>query len=110
MNKIQEIRPVWVEIIPDELEEGVLYISEKYGTAIHLCACGCKGKTVIRIKSYWGDGWDITKNQNKITVRPSIGNWSGQHPYHAHYYITDDQIEWLDNVNMPRESGGSQRY
>jgi len=33
-----------VEFMPRELEPGILYVSEKYGTAAHLCACGCGAK------------------------------------------------------------------
>lgn len=33
--------PQFVEFIPEQLEDGVLYISERHGTAIHLCCCGC---------------------------------------------------------------------
>ena len=47
MPKIFEIKPLFTEQIPDIIEEGVLYISEKYEVAVHLCACGCKGKTVL---------------------------------------------------------------
>lgn len=102
MKKIEEIKPVFVELIPDELEEGILYISLEYGTAIHLCACGCGGKTVTGLKSHWNDGYSLVSVNEKVTLRPSIGNWSGQHPYHAHYYITNNQIEWLDNVSKVR--------
>lgn len=83
-----------VTIIPDDLKQGVLYISEKYGVAIHLCACGCGGQTVTP----FGDkhGWFLTRNPDgTVTLRPSIGNWSGENPYHAHYYVTNNKIEWL---------------
>lgn len=90
--KILEIKPEYVEQMPADLNEGVLYISEKFELAIHLCACGCGGKTVTPIGS---DEWTITKTEDKITLRPSIGNWSGESPYHAHYYITNNKIEWL---------------
>lgn len=90
--KLTEIKPVYVELMPDKIQPGVLYISEKYECAIHLCACGCGGKTVTPL----GDGeWAITKSDGRVTLRPSIGNWSGEKPYHAHYYITLNKIEWL---------------
>lgn len=98
MPKITEIIPRFVELMPDELEEGVLYISEKYSTAIHLCACGCGGKTVTPIDK---SGWTLIKSvvgpygAELFTLRPSIGNWKWEDPYHAHYYITDNKIEWL---------------
>lgn len=90
--KILDIKPEYIEHMPDELKEGVLYISEKFETAIHLCACGCGGETVTPL----GDGkWSISKTGEAVTLRPSIGNWSGESPYHAHYYITENKIEWL---------------
>ena len=24
-----------------------------------------------------------------------VGNFNGENPYHAHYYITNNKIEWL---------------
>lgn len=93
MEKILNIKPVYCETIPHELEAGVLYISEEYKCAIHLCACGCGVKTVTPL----GDGeWQISgMHEDDITLRPSIGNFSGENPYHAHYYITNNKIEWL---------------
>ena len=91
-EKIYEIIPVECEEIPAELESGILYISKQYKVAVHLCACGCGGKTVTPIKS---DEWILTENEDKVTLRPSIGNFTGEEPYHAHYFITDNKIEWL---------------
>ena len=90
--KIHEIVPVYCNEIPANLETGKIYISKEYSIAIHLCACGCGGKTVTPIKS--GE-WTLTENNGKITLRPSIGNWNGENSYHAHYFITDNNIEWL---------------
>ena len=93
--KIFEILPVYVDTISEELEEGKLYISLKYGIAIHLCACGCKGKTVTGLAPRWKNDWTLIDNDGKVTLRPSIGNFSGENPYHAHYFITNNKIEWL---------------
>ena len=38
-----DITPVFVETVPEELEEGVLYISIRYGTAAHKCAAALRG-------------------------------------------------------------------
>ena len=92
LPRVTEIIPQYCEYIPCELVEGILYISEKFSIAIHLCACGCGGRTVTPLS---GNRWTLTKNGELITLRPSIGNWSGENPYHAHYYITDSKIEWL---------------
>ena len=82
-----------METFPEVLEEGTLYISEKYRLAAHLCACGCKEKTVTPINK--PGEWSLTDNNGLVTLRPSIGNFKGQNPYHAHYFITNNKIEWL---------------
>lgn len=92
MPRIYELKPVFVETIPHEIEEGILYISLEYKSAIHLCACGCKGITATPLIK---NEWVLTTNNEKVTLRPSIGNFSGEVPYHAHYYITDNKIQWL---------------
>ncbi len=89
--KLTEITAVFLDFIPNELEEGKLYISEKYKTATHLCACGCKCKTITPLKE--GE-WTMTNNNGSITLSPSIGNFSGENPYHAHYFIRDNKILW----------------
>lgn len=91
-SKINELTPLHCYEIPKDLAEAVLYISKEYGVAIHLCACGCGGKTVTPLGS---GNWSLIENGEKVTMRPSIGNWSGESPYHAHYYITENRIEWI---------------
>ena len=100
--KTDELYPLYVEKVPDVLKMGMLYIAKEWGTAIHLCACGCGYETITPLQPNNADGWILTDNEGKVTLRPSIGNWKGQHPFHAHYYITNNKIEWLDNVNKPR--------
>lgn len=78
------------DYLPKELQENILYVSYKFNLAIHLCACGCKGKTVTPLEE-----WKLTITmEGKATLRPSIGNWSGEKPYHAHYYVTNGNIDW----------------
>ena len=96
--KVNELIPVFIEgSLPEGhvMEEGKIYISKEYETAIHLCACGCKGKTVT---PFGKNGWTLTENNGAVTLRPSIGNFAGERPYHAHYYITDNKIQNLNKV------------
>jgi hypothetical protein len=95
MGKTLSVIPVFCEQIPDDIETGMMYISEKFGIAIHLCACGCGQKTVTGLKPHWDDGWSMTNNNGLVTIRPSIGNFNGENPYHAHYFITNNIIQWL---------------
>jgi len=91
MKKETELVPVAIEQLPNTLTQGLLYISDKFRLSSHLCACGCGNETVLPFSR-----WTHTKNENgEYTIRPSIGNWKGQNPYHAHYYITNNKIEWL---------------
>lgn len=96
--RVDSLEPFFVNHVPQDkfLAEGRIYISLKFGVAIHFCACGCKGEAVMDIKTKEDKrGWSLTENQGKVTFRPSVGNWNGQNPYHAHYFITENKIEWL---------------
>lgn len=94
MKRLFELKPMYVITIPKVKEHGILYISHKFEIAIHLCACGCGRETVTPLKE-WKLTKTIIKGNTKFTLRPSIGNFSGEKPYHAHYYITDNKIQWL---------------
>ncbi len=89
-----ELIPVYLDTIPRKIEEGKIYISLEHGVAIHLCACGCLEKTVTDLKPVSTDGWTLTDNNGLVTLRPSIGNFNGENTYHAHYFITDNKIQW----------------
>lgn len=92
MSKLFELEPVFVELMDSELQNGKLYISEKYGVAIHLCACGtCNQKTVTPIHNPY-TGWSMTNNEGKVTLHPSIGNF--QMPCKSHYFIRENRVEW----------------
>lgn len=89
---IHEITPVFVDTIDLEIEEGKLYISILYGVAVHLCACGCKGKAITPLGK---NEWTLINNNGIVSLNPSIGNWSGErYQYHAHYFIANNKIIW----------------
>jgi len=85
--KFNTLTPVFVKYIPRDLEDGKIYISREFQTAIHLCACGCGMKTVTPFSKGW---WSLTENGNLISLYPSIGNH--QFPCKSHYMITDSKI------------------
>lgn len=92
MNKLFNITPKYCNQIPSELKEGVIYISKEHDVAIHLCACKCGRKTVTPLGK---NGWSLTDKNGLITLSPSIGNFKGESPYHAHYFIIDNRIKWV---------------
>jgi Family of unknown function (DUF6527) len=63
----------FVEYIPDELKDGVLYVSMPFATVAHKCCCGC-GKEVVTPLS--PTDWTLIFDGKSITLDPSIGNWS----------------------------------
>jgi len=77
--------------MPKQLEVGILYVSYKYGTAAHLCACGCGAK----IRTPLGPTeWEIEETEDGPSVWPSIGNW--QKKCQSHYIIKRGEILWAD--------------
>lgn len=89
MSRVEVLRPEFVDFIPQSVESGVLYVSQKYKTATHLCCCGCGNKVVTPLKP---GGWKLTNTRGAVTIRPSIGSWSL--PCQSHYFITKNKIDW----------------
>lgn len=78
-----------VEFMPKVLEPGVLYVSERYGTAAHLCACGCGEK----VRTPLGPTeWRCSADPEGPTLMPSVGNW--QRPCRSHYFVINGGVEW----------------
>jgi hypothetical protein len=78
-----------VRFMPDSLEPGVLYVSEQFRTAQHLCACGCGAK----IRTPLGPTeWSFKDTKNGPTLFPSVGNW--QQACQSHYLIEAGRVIW----------------
>jgi hypothetical protein len=91
------ITPVFVEFIPDKLDEGVIYISEPCNTIIHRCCCGCGEEVVTPLSPV---DWQLKKEGKLITIRPSIGNWN--YSCQSHYLVTRNKIEWAERLTQPQ--------
>jgi hypothetical protein len=84
----------FVEYIPDELKEHTLYISAKYGTAVHKCCCGCGREVVTPLSP---TSWRLTFDGKSVSLYPSIGNWNL--PCKSHYFITNNNVVWASQWN-----------
>jgi hypothetical protein len=83
----QRMRLVRVQFMPKHLESGVLYVSEEYGTAAHLCACGCSAK----IRTPLGpEEWRVFETKDGPSLYPSVGNW--QQKCQSHYMIIRGEV------------------
>ena len=93
-KKVFEI--VYTQYIPMEMEEGKLYISEKYHTCNHLCPCGCKNQIPIPLTENKGYGWQIfhkNGDKNLVTLSPSLLNRFC--PNKTHYVVNDSVFTLL---------------
>jgi hypothetical protein len=94
----------FVEFIPSELKEGVLYVSVQYSTAVHKCACGCGNKVVTPISPV---DWQLLFDGDSVSLTPSIGNW--EFPCRSHYWIKSDKIRWAKAWTPEEVAAGRQR-
>lgn len=83
-----------VEFIPERVEEGILYVSHRYATAVHKCACGCGDEVVTPLGP---TDWSIQIDNGGATLDPSIGNWS--FACRSHYYIHDGRVVWAGHMS-----------
>ena len=83
------IIPQYVENIPEKLDEGVLYICERYHIAAHKCCCGCGQEVITALTPA---DWSLRKENDLVTLFPSIGNWS--FPCQSHYWIKRNKVVW----------------
>jgi hypothetical protein len=86
--RIATIAPEFVVSFPPTLEPGVLYVSTRFSSAAHLCACGCCREVVTPISPAQ---WILTFD-GSVSLRPSIGNWA--FPCESHYVIDQGEVRW----------------
>lgn len=79
----------FVDFIPEVLQEGILYVSVRFATALHRCACGCGIEVVTPLSPR---DWKLTFDGETVSLDPSIGNWSFQ--CESHYWIRRNKVVW----------------
>jgi hypothetical protein len=99
--KLENLRLQRVEFMPKQLEPGILYVSEKFGTAAHLCACGCGAK----IRTPLGPTeWSVDEAAAGPSLWPSVGNW--QQRCQSHYIIRNGKIIWAPQWTKEQIAAG----
>lgn len=84
---MKTIKHEFVDLIPKELEDGILYITMRLKTAVHKCVCGCGNKVVTPIIP---TGWHLYFDGATVSLTPSIGSWNLE--CQSHYFITKNKI------------------
>ena len=104
MKPLATLNPEFVQYIPDELEEGTIYISIEFATAVHRCCCGCGNKVVTPLSP---TSWKLIFDGESISLDPSIGNWS--FPCQSHYWIERNSVEWARKWSQKEINSGRAR-
>ncbi len=95
MSKIDELEHEFVTQLPDEPRAGVIYISMQFGTAVHLCCCGCRNQVFTPLRP---NRWRLAFDGETISLCPSVGNWN--FPCESHYWITHGTVRWATRMTQ----------
>lgn len=79
----------FVDSFPVQLSERTLYVSIRFASAAHNCACGCGNQVITPIST---TDWQLMYDGETITLYPSIGNWN--FPCKSHYFIRRNKVQW----------------
>ena len=92
--KIRKLRPQHVENLPEQLEDGVLYICKPFELAAHRCCCGCGEEVVTPINKA---KWSLSECDGRVSLKPSIGNW--KLACQSHYWITNNKVHPAERMS-----------
>lgn len=87
----------FITSVPEVLEEGTLYVSFDYATAVHKCCCGCGREVVTPLSP---TDWKLTYDGVSVSLSPSIGNWSFD--CQSHYWIARNRVRWAEQWSSER--------
>jgi hypothetical protein len=104
MKRVDRLEPEFVEEIPVRLLSGKLYVSIIYGTALHLCCCGCGSEVVTPIHP---TRWAFSYDGESISLHPSVGNWSL--PCRSHYIVEKGRVRWAAQWSRAKIEAGRAR-
>ena len=65
--KQQVLTPAFVELIPEKLDTGVLYVSERFKLAVHRCCCGCMNEVVTPLSPA---EWRLKRTATRVSLTP----------------------------------------
>ena len=94
----------FVDHVPDQPANGVLYVSMKFATVIHRCACGCGTEVVTPLDP---TDFKLTFDGESISLHPSVGNW--QFPCRSHYWITNSHVRWAGEMSAEQIQAGRRK-
>lgn len=85
----QRLEHQFVDFIPERSEDGIVYVSMEYRTALHRCFCGCGREVVTPLSPAQ---WKLVFDGETVSLDPSVGNWS--YGCKSHYWIRKNRVVW----------------
>lgn len=86
--KILRLEPRYLTQFPEQLQEGIIYISEEFNLTGHKCCCGCGEDVYLKLGPA---KWQLTKEPDRtVSLFPSVGNW--KYACRSHYWITGNEV------------------
>jgi len=104
MREERNLKHEFVEFIPKDRQEGVLYISIPFATAVHNCFCGCGTKVVTPLSPVF---WKLIFDGETVSLSPSVGNWD--FPCRSHYYVRRNTVVWEKDMTQEEIDWGRNR-
>jgi hypothetical protein len=89
MSRSETVQFEFVESVPARVQDGIIYVSTRFATAIHKCCCGCGTEVATPLSPA---GWTLIFDGDTVSLYPSIGNWSM--PCKSHYWIRRNHVIW----------------
>lgn len=99
-----KIKHEFVRYIPEVIENGTLYVSIEFGTAVHKCMCGCGNEVVTPLSP---TDWELIYNGETVSLYPSIGNWGFK--CESHYWVTRGKVKFVEKWTQKRINNNRER-
>lgn len=101
---METLKHKFLEVIPEVLDEGILYVSMERRIVIHLCVCGCGNEVVTPISP---TDWELLFNGDSVSLSPSIGNW--EFDCQSHYWIRNNNVHHSGKWNKKQVEAGRKK-
>lgn len=112
MKRNLTLKHEFVEYIPNNLKDGIIYVSITFATVAHKCCCGCGTEVVTPLSP---TDWKLIFDGVSISLDPSVGNWSFN--CKSHYWIRRNKVIWAPrwsqdqiDVGRARDRSMKERY
>ncbi|MFC6355757.1 DUF6527 family protein [Luethyella okanaganae] len=101
MTRRNSVTFEFVDYIPEQLEDGVVYMAPEFGAVMHLYCDGCGERVSTPLHP---GQWTLTFDGETISLSPSIGNW--ELPCKSHYFIRRNRVVWAGEWSDERAAQG----